>query len=126
LIVTSIMGAVFFTILLLTGNTMSQAVRERIPELAVLKTLGFSNQRVLWLVLGESLLLVILGGTAGLLLSMLGVNALSAAFRGGVFQVDIHSWLTGAGLMVLLAVGVGLPPALRAMRLRIVDALAAH
>ncbi len=126
LIVTSIMGAVFFTILLLTGNTMSQAERERIPELAVLKTLGFSNQRVLWLVLGESLLLVILGGTAGLLLSMLGVNALSAAFRGGVFQVDIHSWLTGAGLMVLLAVGVGLPPALRAMRLRIVDALAAH
>jgi len=126
LIVTSIMGAVFFTILLLTGNTMSQAVRERIPELAVLKTLGFSNQRVLWLVLGESLLLVILGGMVGLLLSMFGVNALSAAFRGGVFKVDINSWLTGVGLMVLLAVGVGLPPALRAMRLRIVDALVAH
>jgi putative ABC transport system permease protein len=126
LIVTSIMGAVFFTILLLTGNTMSQAVRERIPELAVLKTLGFSNQRLLWLVLGESLLLVFAGGAVGMMLSMLGVNALSAAFRGGVFQVDIYSWLTGAGLMVVLAVGVGLPPALRAMRLRIVDALAGH
>jgi len=126
LIVTSIMGAVFFTILLLTGNTMSQAVRERIPELAVLKTIGFSNQRVLWLVLGESLLLIVIGGVLGLLLAMFGVQALSAAFRGGVFQVDVSSWLTGGGLMVVLAIGVGLPPAWRAMRLRIVDALSAH
>src|SRR3546814_2738779 len=47
LIVTAIMGAVFFTLLLLTGNTMAQAVRERIPELAVLKTIGFSNRAVL-------------------------------------------------------------------------------
>ncbi|WP_330970690.1 ABC transporter permease, partial [Lysobacter sp. A3-1-A15] len=53
LIVTAIMAAVFFTLLLLTGNTMAQAVRERIPELAVLKTIGFSNGSVLWLVLGE-------------------------------------------------------------------------
>ncbi len=126
LIVSSIMGAVFFTILLLTGNTMSQAVRERIPELAVLKTIGFSNQGVLWLVLGESLLLIMSGGIVGLILSTLGVHALSAAFRGGVFQVDVFSWLTGAGLMVVLAIGVGLPPAWRAMRLRIVDALSTH
>ena len=126
LIVTSIMAAVFFTILLLTGNTMSQAVRERIPELAVLKTIGFSNHGVLWLVLGESLVLIMIGGVIGLLLAMFGVHALGAAFRGGVFQVDVYSWLTGAGLMVLLAIGVGLPPAWRAMRLKIVDALAAH
>ena len=53
LIVTAIMGAVFFTLLLLTGNTMAQAVRERIPELAVLKTIGFSNRSVLWLVLAR-------------------------------------------------------------------------
>ncbi|MGB5474268.1 MAG: ABC transporter permease, partial [Gammaproteobacteria bacterium] len=123
LIVSSIMGAVFFTILLLTGNTMSQGVRERIPELAVLKTIGFSNQSVLWLVLGESLLLAAIGGSLGLLLAMAGAGALSAAFRGGAFTVGAQSWLTGLMIMLVLGVGVGLPPAWRAMRLRIVDAL---
>ncbi|MEZ5542325.1 MAG: FtsX-like permease family protein [Pseudomonadota bacterium] len=123
LIVSSIMGAVFFTILLLTGNTMSQAVRERIPELAVLKTLGFSNRSVLWLVLGESLLLAIIGGSIGLLLAVAGAGALSAAFRGGAFSVGAQSWLTGVAIMLVLGTAVGLPPAWRAMRLRIVDAL---
>ncbi len=126
LIVTSIMGAVLFTILLLTGNTMSQAVRERIPELAVLKTIGFSNQSLLWLVLAESLLLVALGGVVGLLLATIGADILSAAFRGGAFTVGADSWLMGSVLMLLLGVSVGLPPGLRAMRLRIVDALNAH
>ena len=126
LIVTSIMGAVLFTILLLTGNTMSQAVRERIPELGVLKTIGFSNQNLLWLVLTESLLLVALGGIIGLLLASIGAGVLSAAFRGGAFSVGLQSWATGIVLMLLLGLGVGLPPALRAMRLRIVDALSAH
>jgi len=123
MIVSSIMGAVFFTILLLTGNTMSQAVRERIPELAVLKTLGFSNQSVLWLVLGEALLLAAIGGSIGLLLAMSGAGALSAAFRGGSFAVGAQSWLSGALIMLVLGIAVGLPPAWRAMRLRIVDAL---
>jgi len=123
LIVSSIMGAVFFTILLLTGNTMSQAVRERIPELAVLKTIGFSNRHVLWLVLGESLLLAVIGGSLGLLLAMAGAGALSAAFRGGAFAVGAQSWLHGIMIMLVLGVTVGLPPAWRAMRLRIVDAL---
>jgi len=123
LIVSSIMGAVFFTILLLTGNTMSQAVRERIPELAVLKTIGFSNRSVLWLVLGESLLLAVSGGCVGMLLAMAGAGALSAAFRGGAFAVGAQSWLTGLMIMLVLGVAVGLPPAWRAMRLRIVDAL---
>ncbi len=126
LIVSSIMGAVLFTILLLTGNTMSQAVRERIPELAVLKTIGFSNQGVLWLVLAESLFMIVIGGVVGLLLAMLGADALSTAFRGGVFQITLQSWLTGMVLMLLLGFAVGLPPALRAMRLRIVDALSGH
>ncbi len=126
LIVTSIMGAVLFTILLLTGNTMSQAVRERIPELAVLKTIGFSNQSLLWLILIESLLLVGVAGVIGLLLASIGAGVLSSAFRGGAFTVGLQSWLTGIVLMLLLGVGVGLPPALRAMRLRIVDALGAH
>ncbi|MBI3561103.1 MAG: ABC transporter permease [Gammaproteobacteria bacterium] len=126
LIVSSIMGAVLFTILLLTGNTMSQAVRERIPEYAVLKTIGFSNQTVLWLVLGEALLMIALGGVFGLGLSVLGADALSAAFRGGVFQVAVQTWLSGSVLMVVLGLAVGFPPALRAMRLRIVDALSGH
>src|SRR3546814_224703 len=65
LIVGSIMGAVFFTLLLLTGNTMAQAVRERIPELAVLKTIGFRDGAVLGLVLAESVLLVLIGGVLG-------------------------------------------------------------
>jgi putative ABC transport system permease protein len=126
LIVTSIMGAVLFTILLLTGNTMSQTVRERIPELAVLKTIGFSNQSLLWLVLAESLLLVALGGIIGLLSASIGADILSAAYRGGAFAVGWRSWLTGSGLMLLLGLGVGLTPAVRAMRLRIVDALSTH
>jgi putative ABC transport system permease protein len=65
LIVGSIMGAAFFTLVLLTGNTMAQAVRERIPELAVLKTIGFSNVSILVLVLGEAVLLLFLGVQPG-------------------------------------------------------------
>ena len=82
LIVSAIMGAVFFTLLLLTGNTMAQAVRERIPELAVLKTIGFSKRSVLSLVLVESVLLIVLGGALGLLVAAATVSALSASFGG--------------------------------------------
>ena len=92
LIVTAIMGAVFFTLLLLTGNTMAQAVRERIPELAVLKTIGFSNRSVLWLVLAESVLLVVLGGAARAWAwpppSMPAVSAAS----GGMVQLPPACW----------------------------------
>ena len=66
LIVTSIMGAVFFTLMLLSGNTMMQAVRERTSELAVLKTIGFSSTSVLAMVLAESVLLLVLGGVIGI------------------------------------------------------------
>jgi putative ABC transport system permease protein len=127
LIVTAIMGAVFFTLLLLTGNTMAQAIRERIPELAVLKTIGFTNRAVLLLVLSESVLLLLLGGVAGLLFARMGLPLISAASSG---QLDLvmpaQSWLLGLCLMLLIGFIVGLPPALRAMRLRIVDALAGH
>ncbi|MGB7931206.1 MAG: ABC transporter permease [Gammaproteobacteria bacterium] len=127
LIVTAIMGAVFFTLLLLTGNTMAQAIRERIPELAVLKTIGFTNRAVLVLVLSESVLLLLQGGVAGLLFARLGLPLISAASSG---QLDLvmptQSWLLGLFLMLLIGFIVGLPPALRAMRLRIVDALAGH
>jgi putative ABC transport system permease protein len=127
LIVTAIMGAVFFTLLLLTGNTMAQAIRERIPDLAVLKTIGFSNRAVLVLVLSESVLLLLLGGVAGLLFARLGLPLISAASSGQLDLVmPVQSWLLGLCLMMLIGFIVGLPPALRAMRLRIVDALAGH
>jgi putative ABC transport system permease protein len=127
LIVTAIMAAVFFTLLLLTGNTMAQAIRERIPELAVLKTVGFSNHAVLVLVLCESVTLLLLGGVAGLLLARLGLPLISAASSGQLDLVmPLQSWVLGMGLMLLIGIIVGLPPALRAMRLRIVDALAGH
>ena len=126
LIVTAIMGAVFFTLLLLTGNTMAQAVRERIPELAVLKTIGFSNRSVLWLVLAESMLLVVLGGLIGLALAA-ALMPLVSAGSGGMIQLPTvlpQTWLIGLALMLLIGAIVGLLPAMRAMRLNIVDALA--
>ncbi|MGH8075868.1 MAG: ABC transporter permease [Lysobacter sp.] len=127
LIVTAIMAAVFFTLLLLTGNTMAQAVRERIPELAVLKTIGFSNRSVLWLLLTESVLLVVLGGLIGLGLAPL---LMKAAVKGSGGFIQLPSGLPAEtiaiGLVLMLAFGVlaGLLPALRGMRLNIVDALA--
>ena len=127
LIVTSIMGAVFFTLLLLTGNTMAQAVRERIPELAVLKTIGFSNRSVLMLVLGESLLLVAIGGVLGLLLAPLAMQ-LAVKLSGGFIQLPSNlppeTWIVGFALVLAFGVLAGVLPALRAMRLNIVDALA--
>jgi putative ABC transport system permease protein len=127
LIVTAIMGAVFFTLLLLTGNTMAQAVRERIPELAVLKTIGFSNRSVLWLVLAESTLLVVLGGLIGLGLAPLLMKA-AVAGSGGMIQLPstlpAETLATGLVLMLVFGLLTGLLPALRGMRLNIVDALA--
>ena len=126
MIVTSIMGAVFFTLLLLTGNTMAQAVRERIPELAVLKTIGFSNRSVLSLVLAESVLLVALGGAIGLALASVLIAGVSANSN-GMIQMDTvpaQTWVIGVALMLAIGLIVGLLPAMRAMRLNIVDALA--
>lgn len=126
LIVGSIMGAVFFTLLLLSGNTMMQAVRERTSELAVLKTIGFSDGSVLAMVLAESLLLLLIGGILGLLLASVVVPAVSAG-SGGMLNlppVGAASWGLGLGLMILIGLLVGALPALNAMRLNIVDALA--
>jgi putative ABC transport system permease protein len=127
LIVTSILGAVFFTILVLTGNTMAQAVRERIPELAILKTLGFSDRAVLGLVVAEALLLIMLGGLLGLALAAAAISAVQAVLAGiGVQGVSLSVVLMGVAIMVVLGLCVGLPPAIRAMRLRVVDALGGH
>ena len=126
LIVTAIMAAVFFTLLLLTGNTMAQAVRDRIPELAVLKTLGFTNGTVLTLVLVESVLLIMLGGLIGMGIAAAIIPGVSAA-SGGMISlptVQWQTWLMGLAMMLGIGLIVGALPAMRAMRLKIVDALA--
>jgi len=126
LIVGAIMAAVFFTLILLTGNTMAQAVRERIPELAVLKTIGFSNVSVLALVLAESVLLIVLGGVIGLGLAQVLLPAVNAGSGGRMNFPPIggSTWTIGLILMIAIGLVVGCLPALRGMRLRIVDALA--
>ena len=125
LIVTAIMSAVFFTLILLTGNTMAQAVRERIPELAVLKTIGFSNRGVLALVLAESVLLIVVGGLIGIGIAAVIVPTMSGS-AGGLLPTGVrwNTWAVGAGLMLAIGLVVGWLPALRGMSLRIVDALA--
>jgi putative ABC transport system permease protein len=125
LIVGSIMGAVFFTLLLLSGNTMMQAVRERTSELAVLKTLGFTDTLVLTIVLAESVLLLLLGGVIGLLIASLLIPVLSAG-SGGMLTLPAlgaDNWLLGLALMLGIGALVGMLPAWNAMRLNIVDAL---
>jgi len=121
-IVTSILGAVFFTLLFLTGNTMMQSVRERIPELAVLKTLGFTDGALLALVLAESLLLCLAAALVGIGLASLVFPALKDII--GEVRLPMEVVTLGLGIAVVLALLTGLPPAWRAMRLNIVDALA--
>ncbi len=121
----AIVAVVFFVILLIAGNTMAQAVRERTAEVGVLKTLGFTGPTVLGLVLGESLLLV--GGAAGLGLILIwlavpGLRPLVETFL-PVFYVPARSLALGASLAVALGLASGGLPAWLAMRLEIVEAL---
>ena len=126
LIVILILGAVFFTLLLVSGNTMSQSVRERISELAVLKTLGFGDRTVLGIVLSESILIMLMGGLLGLGLGWILVQGLAkqmGAFLPGIFLSP--GAIAGAvGLMIGAGILAGIFPALKAMRLTIIDALA--
>ena len=123
-LVTAVLTAVFFTMLLITANTMAQSVRERTSELAVLKTLGFTDRRVLLLVLAESLALAVAGGAVGLGIGRLAVGLGDPT--GGflpAFVMPARDLAAGAALVVLLGLGAGALPALQATRLRIVDAL---
>ena len=124
-IVTSIMGAVFFTLLLLTGHTMARAVHERIPEIAVLKTIGFTGRRILGLVLCESVALVLLGGVIGLAaatVAVIGVRS-TEVLPIRILPVGPQIWTRGLAIATAIGLLVGVLPALRGMRLRIVDAL---
>ena len=125
LIVTSILGAVFFTILLVAGNTMAQSVRERIGEIGLLKALGFTATRVQRLVLMESVTLVTTAGFLGMVLAV-GLErvlrpALSAYFPGLYLRPE--DLLLGLGLAVAIGLVVGVFPAWRAMRLETALAL---
>jgi putative ABC transport system permease protein len=127
-LVTRILVAVFFTILILTGNTMAQAIRERIPELAILKTLGFRDGTVTALVLAEAALLLLLGAALGMGAATAILPTVNGS-TGGRFPplfVSPSTWLRAVLLALGVALVIGLPPALRVRRLRIVEALAGH
>lgn len=123
-IVRSIVAVTFFIILLVTGNTMAQAVRERTGELAVLKALGFSDRRVLGLVVAESLALALPAAAAGLALGSVLIRG-SDPRQTAVGLPDLPPAELATGLLLGLSLGVaaGLLPGARAMRLRIVEAL---
>jgi putative ABC transport system permease protein len=123
-IVAAILAAVFFTILLVAGNTMAQAVRERTGELGVLKAIGFTNGKIVALVLAESCLLTLLGGAIGLGLAWLVIS------RGDptsgllpLFFFPVHDLFVGLAISLVLGLITGIFPAIQAMRLRVADAL---
>jgi putative ABC transport system permease protein len=123
-IMIAIATAVLFMILLVSGNTMAQAIRERTNELAVLKTLGFSDGRVLRLVLAESCLVAAVGGLAGLVLAYLLIA--QGDPTGGLlppFYLPASSLALGLAIIITMGLLTGVFPALQASRLKIVDAL---
>jgi putative ABC transport system permease protein len=124
MLIMSIGAVVLFTLLLVTGNTMAMAVRERVPELGVLKTLGFGDRTVLFLVLAESLVIATVGGTLGVGLAKL--FTLGGDPTGGmlpVFYLSPGEMFLGIAIAVFVGLAAGSIPALTAMNLRIVDAL---
>lgn len=124
-IMLAIAGAVLFAILMVTGNTMAEATRERTSELAVLKTLGFGDARIFALVLAESCLLAVTGGAIGLGLAVGGMAFIGDPTSGMLPPIHLPSADVVRALMLITALGVmaGLLPALQAQRLRIVEAL---
>ena len=121
-----ILFAVFFTLLLVVGNTMAQSVRERVPQFAVLKTLGFTDNAVLGFVLAETLALCAIGGLLGLVIAWVLSQGITQAAGGFLPPIILTAqvWIAGLLAIIVLSLAVGLMPALRARRLRIVDALA--
>lgn len=126
LIVTSILSAVFFTLLVVAGNTMMRAFRDRIPELAVLKTLGFTDATVAALVAAESLLLCVSAGAAGLALAWAVLKPLAAAVAAVLpfLRLDAPIVLAGMGLALALGALAAAVPAWQSARLSVIAALA--
>ncbi len=121
----AILGAVFFTILLVTGNTMAQAVRERTGELGVLKALGFTGTQILALVMAESCLIALLGGALGLGFAALLVPAVGKVLATmlPMFYFPARDLIVAIGICIALGLLTGIFPAVMAMRLRVADAL---
>jgi putative ABC transport system permease protein len=125
-LVRSIIAAVFFTLLFVTGNTMMQSVRERIPEFAVLKTYGFRDGVIMALVLAESLMLCVCSAALGIGIAATFFPLVLRNVGLGTLLLPISVLAIGLGFAALLAVISALPPALRARRLKVVDALVAR
>jgi putative ABC transport system permease protein len=125
LIVTLVVGAAFVTILMIVGNTMALTIRERTREIGVMKTLGFSGGRILRLVLGESVLLALLGGLPGLALAALAMAWLQPAVSNMLPGFALTPGITAEAVALMLALGLvtGIVPALNAMRMKIATAL---
>ena len=124
LLMAAIGGVVFFTLLLVTGNTMAMSVRERTAELAVLKTVGFRDRGVLVLVLAEAVLIAAVGGGLGILLAKL--FTLHGDPTGGflpLFRLPPAAMAAGGAIAILVGLLAGFLPALTAMRLHVVQAL---
>jgi putative ABC transport system permease protein len=124
-LILTIGAVVFFTLLLITGNTMAIAVRERVGELAVLKAIGFSDFSILVLVLAEALLIALLGGVLGLGVAMLAVPVLGNALNGLLPELVLSPAILFVGLATALIIGAagGILPGVGAMRMRVVSAL---
>jgi putative ABC transport system permease protein len=125
LIVGLVVSAAFVTILMIVGNTMVMTVRERTREIAVLKTLGFSGRRILGQVLGESVLLALIGGLPGLAIAFLVIASMRESLMQFVPTLTLPADIAAAAIGLMLALGLltGLIPALNAMRLKIAAAL---
>jgi putative ABC transport system permease protein len=122
--VNAIIAAVMFALLFVTGNTMMQSVRERVPELAVLKTYGFGNAAVMSLVLAESVVLCSVAAALGIGIAAVISPPIYREFGAGGLNLPLPVVVTGIGLAVAFAIVSASLPALRAQRLSIVDALA--
>ena len=124
-LILSIGGVVFFTLLLVTGNTMAISVRERTGELAVLKAIGYSDLLVLFFVLSESLAIALFGGLFGLGLAFLAIPVVGAAMNGMLPTLILSASALSIGVLFAVLVGLasGLLPGIGAMRLRVVEAL---
>ena len=122
LVVGGIVSAVFFALLLATGALMMQSVRERVPELAVLKTLGFSDELVMALILVEAVIFCVFSAGVGLGLASVILPAAKTFI--GIAAMPKIVIFTGIGFAVALALIGGSVPAWRGMRLQVADALA--
>jgi putative ABC transport system permease protein len=122
LIVGGIVSAVFFALLLATGALMMQSIRERVPELAVLKTLGFSDTLVMVLILVEGVVFCVFSAGVGLGLASVILPAARAQI--GITSMPTIVIVSGIGFAVALALIGGSVPAWRGLRLQVAEALA--